>query len=145
MRKALAWLQARADDVSAALLAAMFAAFILQIFTRYVMNNPLSWTQEVCVTTWLWLVLWGSAFSLNEHDQVRFDVLYTWVGRRNPALVRHRLGGRHFRRFPSLFPCLGRLHHLLQDQEEPDDRHPARRRVLRVCNFRRRRDRAQCL
>ena len=81
MRKALAWLQARADDVTAALLAAMFAAFILQIFTRYVMNDPLSWTQEVCVTTWLWLVLWGSAFSLNEHDQVRFDVLYTWVGR----------------------------------------------------------------
>jgi C4-dicarboxylate transporter DctQ subunit len=81
MRKALAWLQARADNVSAGLLAAMFAAFILQIFTRYVMNDPLSWTQEVCVTTWLWLVLWGSAFSLNEHDQVRFDVLYAWVGR----------------------------------------------------------------
>ena len=81
MRKALAWLQARADNVSAALLAAMFVAFILQIFTRYVMNNPLSWTQEVCVTTWLWLVLWGSAFSLNEHDQVRFDVLYGWVSR----------------------------------------------------------------
>ena len=81
MRKTLAWLQARADDVTAALLAAMFAAFILQIFTRYVMNDPLSWTQEVCVTTWLWLVLWGSAFSLTEHDQVRFDVLYAWVGR----------------------------------------------------------------
>ena len=81
MRRALAWLQARADDVTTALLAAMFAAFILQIFTRYVMNDPLSWTQEVCVTTWLWLVLWGSAFSLNEHDQVRFDVLYVWVGR----------------------------------------------------------------
>ena len=81
MRKTLAWLQARADNMTAALLAAMFAAFILQIFTRYVMNDPLSWTQEVCVTTWLWLVLWGSAFSLNEHDQVRFDVLYVWVGR----------------------------------------------------------------
>jgi C4-dicarboxylate transporter DctQ subunit len=82
MRKALAWLQARADNVSAGLLAAMFAAFILQIVTRYVLNNPLSWTQEVCVTTWLWLVLWGSAFSLTERDQVRFDVLYTWVGHR---------------------------------------------------------------
>jgi C4-dicarboxylate transporter DctQ subunit len=82
MRKTLAWLKARADNVSAALLAAMFAAFVLQIFTRYVMNNPLSWTQEVCLTTWLWLVLWGSAFSLTERDQVRFDVLYHWVGYR---------------------------------------------------------------
>jgi TRAP-type C4-dicarboxylate transport system permease small subunit len=82
MRKGLTWLQARADNVSATLLAAMFAVFILQIFTRYVINDPLSWTQEVCVTTWLWLVLWGSAFSLTERDQVRFDVLYTWVGHR---------------------------------------------------------------
>ena len=80
MRSALTWLKARADNVSAALLAAMFAAFILQIFTRYVMNDPLGWTQEVCLTTWLWLVLWGSAFSLTERDQVRFDVLYHWVG-----------------------------------------------------------------
>lgn len=82
MRRALAWLKARADNVSAALLTALFAAFVLQIFTRYVLNDPLSWTQEVCVTAWLWLVLWGSAFSLTERDQVRFDVLYHWVGYR---------------------------------------------------------------
>jgi C4-dicarboxylate transporter DctQ subunit len=82
MRNALAWMKARADNVSAILLAGMFAAFILQIFTRYVMNDPLSWTQEVCLTAWLWLVLWGSAFSLTERDQVRFDVLYHWVGNR---------------------------------------------------------------
>ena len=135
MRKALAWLQARADDVSAALLAAMFAAFILQIFTRYVMNNPLSWTQEVCVTTWLWLVLWGSAFSLNEHDQVRFDVLYTWVGRPTRRWFAIASAAAICAGFACLVPCLARLHHLLQDQEEPDDRHPARRRVLRLCDL----------
>jgi C4-dicarboxylate transporter DctQ subunit len=82
MRGMLAWLKARADDVSALLLAGMFAAFILQIFTRYVMNDPLSWTQEVCLTAWLWLVLWGSAFSLTERDQVRFDLFYHGAGRR---------------------------------------------------------------
>ena len=81
----------------------MFAAFMLQIFARYVMNNPLGWTQEVCLTTWLWLVLWGSAF-LNEHDHVRFDVLYTWSAG-GAALVRDGLGGRHCRRFPASFPA----------------------------------------
>ena len=40
MRAALAWLQARADNVAAALLAAMFVAFILQIVTRYVVQQP---------------------------------------------------------------------------------------------------------
>ena len=84
------WLRARADDVATALLAAMFFAFLLQIVTRYVFNNPLGWTQEVCVTTWLWLVFWGSAFVLREQDQVRFDLLYNSVGlrmRRRFALV----------------------------------------------------------
>ncbi|WP_455274473.1 TRAP transporter small permease [Rhizobium herbae] len=86
----IVWLRARADDVAAALLAAMFIAFLLQIVTRYVFNNPLGWTQEVCVTTWLWLVFWGSAFSVRDRDEVRFDLLYHSVSagmRRKFALV----------------------------------------------------------
>ena len=89
-RDTIGWLRARADDVAAALLAAMFIAFLLQIVTRYVFNNPLSWTQEVCVTTWLWLVFWGSAFSVRDGDEVRFDLLYYAVSasmRRKFALV----------------------------------------------------------
>lgn len=75
-RAIMDWLKARADDIAAALLAAMFIAFLLQIVTRYVFNNPLGWTQEVCVTTWLWLVFWGSAFVVRDGDEVRFDLLY---------------------------------------------------------------------
>ncbi len=33
--------------------------FILQIVTRYVINHPLGWTLEACLTLWLWLVFWG--------------------------------------------------------------------------------------
>ena len=44
MRAALSWLRARADNVAAGILAVMFAAFLLQIVTRYVFNNPLGWT-----------------------------------------------------------------------------------------------------
>jgi len=105
MRGALAWLRARADNVSAALLAAMFAAFILQIFTRYVMNDPLSWTQEVCVTAWLWLVLWGSAFSLTERDQVRFDVLYTWVSHPTRRWLAIMSAAALFAGFAASFPA----------------------------------------
>jgi C4-dicarboxylate transporter DctQ subunit len=89
-RGTIDWLRARADDVTAGLLAAMFIAFLLQIVTRYVFNNPLGWTQEVCVTTWLWLVFWGSAFSVRSADEVRFDLLYLAVSdsmRRKFALV----------------------------------------------------------
>ncbi len=55
------WLRKRAENVAVALLSTMFACFIIQIFFRYVLNNPVGWTEEVIVTTWLWSVLWGAA------------------------------------------------------------------------------------
>ena len=82
MSATLRWLQARADNVAVALLAAMFVAFMLQIFARYVINYPIGWTLEVCLTTWVWLVFWSSAFVLTERDHVTFDLLYLIVGKR---------------------------------------------------------------
>lgn len=82
MRATVKWLHARAENVAAALLAAMFAAFMLQIISRYVFNAPIGWTQEACLTAWLWGVFWGSAFILEERDHVKFDVVYTMVSRR---------------------------------------------------------------
>ena len=80
MTAALIWLRARADNVAVGLLAAMFVAFILQIFFRYIVNQPLSWTLEACLLTWLWLVFWGAAFQLRDKDNVRFDILYSAAG-----------------------------------------------------------------
>ena len=34
------------------------------------------------MTAWLWLVFWGSAFFIDRSRSGRFDVIYTWVGRR---------------------------------------------------------------
>jgi TRAP-type C4-dicarboxylate transport system permease small subunit len=79
---ALSWLRRRAENVAVALLAAMFIAFLLQIFTRYVINAPLGWTLEVCLTCWLWIVFWGAAFNLDDRDHVKFDVIYVGVSRR---------------------------------------------------------------
>src|SRR3546814_16738944 len=41
------WLYRRAENVLAAMLAAMFAAFLLQIAFRYLLNLPIGWTSEV--------------------------------------------------------------------------------------------------
>ena len=60
------WLRRRAENVAVALLSVMFATFIVQIFARYVLNNPVGWSEEVIITTWLWTVLWGAAFILRE-------------------------------------------------------------------------------
>jgi C4-dicarboxylate transporter DctQ subunit len=76
----VAWLARRAENVAAAMLAVMFAAFIVQIFFRYVANFPVGWTQELSVILWLWLVLWGAAFVVREREEIRFDIIYGAVG-----------------------------------------------------------------
>jgi TRAP-type C4-dicarboxylate transport system permease small subunit len=60
----------------------MFAAFIIQIVFRYFFNFPVGWTSELTVVMWLWLVLWGAAFVLREHEEIRFDLLSGAAGRR---------------------------------------------------------------
>ena len=82
MRGIGAWLRRRAENAAAAMLAVMFAAFIIQIVFRYLFNFPVGWTSELTVVMWLWLVLFGSAFVLTEKEEIRFDLLYSSVGPR---------------------------------------------------------------
>jgi C4-dicarboxylate transporter, DctQ subunit len=84
------WLARRAENIAAAMLAAMFAAFLLQIAFRYILGLPIGWTHEISVVLWLWLVLWGAAFVVREREEIRFDIIYGAVGpgpRRVMALV----------------------------------------------------------
>jgi TRAP-type C4-dicarboxylate transport system permease small subunit len=76
------WLRRRAENVMVALLSVMFATFIIQIFSRYVLNNPVGWSEEVIITAWLWIVLWGAAFVVSEADEIRFDIIYSKLSER---------------------------------------------------------------
>jgi C4-dicarboxylate transporter DctQ subunit len=73
------WLQRRAENVVAGMLAIMFIAFIAQIVARYFFNFPTGSMSELTVTAWLWMVLWGAAFVLKENDEIRFDLVYSSV------------------------------------------------------------------
>ena len=76
------WLRRRAENVAVALLSIMFATFIIQIFSRYVLNYPIGWSEEVVITMWLWTVLWGAAFVLSEREEIRFDIIYSNLSER---------------------------------------------------------------
>ncbi|GGB12448.1 C4-dicarboxylate ABC transporter permease [Brucella endophytica] len=76
------WLYRRVENVLAAMLAAMFAAFLLQIVFRYVLNLPIGWTNEISVVLWIWMVLWGAAFVLREEEEIRFDLIHASAGPR---------------------------------------------------------------
>src|SRR3546814_7996479 len=64
------------------MLAAMFAAFLLQIAFRYLLNLPIGWTSEVSAILWIWMVLWGAALVLREEEEIRFDLVYAVAGAR---------------------------------------------------------------
>jgi C4-dicarboxylate transporter DctQ subunit len=69
-----------AEGAAAALLAAIFFTFLLQIFSRYVLKNPFGWTLELCLTLWVWLVFFGNAFVVGHRDHVAFDLVYRRAG-----------------------------------------------------------------
>jgi C4-dicarboxylate transporter, DctQ subunit len=70
------WLRRRAENVAALLLGTMFIAFLVQIVFRYVFNWPAGWAFELTIVCWLWGVLFGAAFIVEEKDEIRFDVIY---------------------------------------------------------------------
>jgi len=81
------WLRRRAENVMVALLSIMFATFIVQIFSRYVLNNPVGWSEEVIITAWLWTVLWGAAFVIREEEEIRFDIIYSNLSARTRRVL----------------------------------------------------------
>lgn len=87
------WFARGAELIAAALLAAIFFTFIIQIFSRYAPNiawlmpipsvsdwmsglQPIGWTVNLISLLWVYAVFFGCAFVVRERDHVTFDVLY---------------------------------------------------------------------
>ncbi|MGO1117380.1 TRAP transporter small permease [Rhodovibrionaceae bacterium A322] len=84
------WFLRITEGVAAAMLAAMFITFLLQIFSRYVLQTPFGWTLEFCLMLWVWIVFFGNAFVVRHVDHVTFDVFYWAVpkgGRRVLVII----------------------------------------------------------
>lgn len=80
-QRMLRWLRMGANHVQVVMMVTMFVSFILQIFFRYVVNKPVAWTDEICVITWIWGILWGASFVTRNREDIRFDVLTSHVSR----------------------------------------------------------------
>jgi len=85
--RAVGWMRRRAENIVAGLLGVMFVAFLLQIVFRYFFNFPIGWSSELSVVAWLYMTLIGSAFWLQEHEEVRFDLISVRLGRRGRRVV----------------------------------------------------------
>jgi TRAP-type C4-dicarboxylate transport system permease small subunit len=88
-----------AELIAAIMFVAMFAAFLLQVFTRYILNNPVAWTQEFVLIAYIWIVFWCAAFLLREREHITFDMFYLALplaARRVLAIVLTALTGIAF-------------------------------------------------
>ena len=64
------------EGVAAAAFALMFAAFTIQILSRYVLNMPVAWSLELCSIAYVWVVFWSCDLIVSERQQIVFDVIY---------------------------------------------------------------------
>ena len=76
-----------AEVASAVAFAAMFLLFLAGVFTRYVLNSPLVWSDELIMIIFLWMVFLTEAFVITEREQVTFDGIYELVGERWRRLI----------------------------------------------------------
>jgi len=65
-----------AELASALLFAAMFAAFVIQVVSRYVFDAPVSWTLEICSITYVWIVFFAAGTIVTVRQHITFDMLY---------------------------------------------------------------------
>lgn len=75
----LLWLKRGADTVGVLFFLAAFSGFIVQIFYRYILNQPLAWTEEATMIAFIWTVFWAAAFMVPVREHVTFDVVYDVV------------------------------------------------------------------
>jgi len=75
-----AMVQGAVNLVGATLFLLVFAGFCVQVFTRYVLNDPQSWTDELIVVLFVWSVCWTAALMTPFREHVTLDFLVEAVG-----------------------------------------------------------------
>jgi TRAP-type C4-dicarboxylate transport system permease small subunit len=75
------------EAASTAAFAAIFFLFLAGIFWRYVLVQPLGWSDELIMVIFLWMVFLTEAFVIEDREQITFDVLYDAAGERTRRII----------------------------------------------------------
>ena len=69
------------------LMAAIVFDVLWQVFTRYVLNNPSSFTEELATFLLIWVALLGSAYALSKKAHLGIDLLSHYVKYRQRVIL----------------------------------------------------------
>jgi len=67
---------------------ALFLAFLLNVFFRYVLRNPQNWTFEFSIIAFAVVGLLGACTAYRSEDHVVFDLFYTRLGAKGQNILR---------------------------------------------------------
>lgn len=67
--------------------ALMVAVVVLQVFYRYVLVNPLGWTEEVGVMTMITMTFIGSYLAFREKSHMRISLFYNKLSKKAQAFL----------------------------------------------------------
>jgi TRAP-type C4-dicarboxylate transport system permease small subunit len=73
------------DSVVFALFWALFGVVLLQVFTRYVLNNSLGWTEEIARYLLIGVTFVGSVMAMRKGSHITVEALLKYL----PAPIRH--------------------------------------------------------
>lgn len=88
MKKVGGWIRNCVElYIPIAALLIMFCTFVFQIFSRYVLKQPVQWAYEVTVMCYLWMVVLGALFTERDRSHVTFTLFYDQFGVKGKALI----------------------------------------------------------
>ncbi len=75
-----------ADTIGALLFLTAFSGFIVQVFYRYVLNDPIRWSEELIMIAFIWVVFWAAAFMVPIKSHVTLEVVYDMVPKKTKRI-----------------------------------------------------------
>ena len=61
------------ENLAACFMAVLLLVLFLQVFTRYVLDDPLSWTEEVARYLYVYIVFLGASAAISDRSHVGID------------------------------------------------------------------------
>src|SRR5687768_12575279 len=68
-------------NVASVLLAVMLVVMTLQVFTRYVLNDPFDWTEEALRYLYVFVVFFGASAAISDRSHVSISFLVEMLPR----------------------------------------------------------------
>ena len=54
----------------------LFLTFVYQIFCRYVLRSPVSWSYELGLLTFVWTTMFGALYAWRDDEHIVFSLVY---------------------------------------------------------------------